>query len=69
MVYPICNQKFIVAIIGIRQLHELSTGKAALAVIIAMIIPVIIMAIIAAFIAMMPGEMFSWPGGPRFGRY
>lgn len=59
MVYPICNQKFIVASISIRQLHELSTGKAALTVIIAMIIPVIIMAIIAVFIAMMPGEMFS----------
>jgi hypothetical protein len=34
-----------------------------------MIIPVNIMAIIAVFIAMMSGEMFSWPGGPRFGRY
>ena len=46
----------IVEIIGIRQLHELSTGKAVLAVIIAIAIPLIIYAvIIAAFIATMPG--------------
>ena len=42
----------IVGIIGIRQLHELSTGRAALAVILAIIIPAIILgAIIAALIA------------------
>jgi len=46
----------IVEIIGIRQLHELSTGKAVLAVIIAIAIPLIIYTvIIAAFIATMPG--------------
>jgi hypothetical protein len=33
------------------------------------LIPVFIMALIAVFIAMMPGELFSWPGGSRFGRY
>ncbi len=61
----------IVAIIGIRQLHELSTGKAALAVIIAIIIPVIIFgALIASFIAtMMPGQMFPGPRGTGFGGY
>jgi len=46
----------IVEIIGIRQLHELSTGKAVLAVIIAIAIPLIIYAvIIAAYIPTMPG--------------
>ena len=42
----------IVGIIGIRQLHELSTGKAVLAVITAIVVPAIILgAIIAALIA------------------
>ena len=42
----------IVGIIGIRQLHELSTGKAVLAVIIAIVIPIIIIgAIVVALIA------------------
>lgn len=54
----------IVGIIGIRQLHELSTGKAVIAVIIALIIPsIIIGALIATF--MRP----SIPMGPRFGGY
>ena len=45
----------IVAILGVRQLHELSTGKAVLAVILAIIIPAIIIgAIFAAFMATMP---------------
>ena len=45
----------IVAILGVRQLHELSTGKAVLAVILAIIIPAIIIgAIIAAIMATMP---------------
>jgi hypothetical protein len=45
----------VVAILGVRQLHELSTGKAVLAVIIAIIIPAIIIgAIFAAFMATMP---------------
>ena len=60
----------IVGILGVRQLHELSTGKAVLAVIIAIIIPAIIIgAIFAAFIATMPGLMFPGPTGPRFGGY
>lgn len=45
----------IVVIIGVRQLHELSTGKAVLAWILAVIIPAIITGlIVVAFIAMMP---------------
>jgi len=45
----------IVAILGVRQLHELSTGKAVLAVVIAIAIPLIIyIAIIAAFMASIP---------------
>ena len=45
----------IVGIIGVRQLHELSTGKAVLAVILAIIIPAIIIGVIwAAFMATMP---------------
>jgi len=60
----------IVGIIGVRQLHELSTGKAVLAVIIAIAIPLIIyVAIIAAFIATMPGPGFPGPTGPGFGGY
>ncbi|RZN39393.1 MAG: hypothetical protein EFT35_03835 [Methanophagales archaeon ANME-1-THS] len=58
----------IVWIIGVRQLQELSTGKAVIAVIFALIIPTIIIgALIAAFIIgqMMPGT----PMGPRFGGY
>lgn len=50
----------IVEIVGIRQLHALSTGKAVLAVILAIIIPAIIIgAIIAAFIATMPRLEFG----------
>ena len=60
----------IVGIIGVRQLHELSTGKAVLAVIIAIAIPLIIyVAIIAAFIATMPGPGFPGPTGPGFGGF
>ncbi len=45
----------IVVIIGIRQLHDLSTGKAALAVVLAVLIPAIIWAVvIATFIATLP---------------
>ena len=60
----------IVEIIGIRQLHELSTGKAVLAIIIAIAIPAIIgIALIAAFIASMSGLMSQGPSGPGFGGY
>ncbi len=45
----------IVGIIGVRQLHGLSTGKAVLAVIIAIAIPLIIyVAILSAFMATVP---------------
>ncbi len=56
----------IVAILGVRQLHELSTGKAVLAVILAIIIPAIIIgAIFAAFMSAMPqGSLCTWPKGP-----
>jgi hypothetical protein len=58
----------IVSIIGVRQLHVLSTGKAALAVILALAIPLIIyVAILAAFIAAMQGPGFPVPTGPVFG--
>jgi len=60
----------IVGIIGVRQLQELSTGKAVLAVIIAIAIPLIIYAVIlAAFIATMPGPGFQGPTGPGFGGF
>jgi hypothetical protein len=56
----------IVSIIGVRQLHGLSTGKAILAVILALIIPaIIIVAIVAALSPMMPGP----PIGPGFRGY
>lgn len=61
----------IVEIIGVRQLHDLTTGKAVLAVIIAIVIPAIIIGILfAAFMAMMPGQMFPGPSmGPGFGGF
>jgi len=60
----------IVGIIGVRQLHELSTGKAVLAVIIAIVIPaIIIAAIVLAFMATMPGSVFPGPTGPGFGGF
>nr|QNO58309.1 hypothetical protein IGEJHNFM_00025 [Methanosarcinales archaeon ANME-1 ERB7] len=59
----------IVAILGVRQLHEISTGKAVLAVILAIIIPAIIIgAIIASVMSAMPqGPMCTWPKGPGLG--
>jgi len=59
----------IVAIIGVRQLHELSTGKAVLAVILAIIIPAIIIGVIFASVmsAMPQGPMCTWPKGPGLG--
>lgn len=60
----------IVEIIGVRQLHGLSTGKAVLAVIIAIAIPLIIyVAIIAAFMPLIPGPAFPGPTGPGFGGF
>ena len=50
----------IVGIVGVRQLQELSTGKAVLAVIIAIIIPAIIIGVLwAAFMVTMPGPGFG----------
>ena len=59
----------IVAILGVRQLHEISTGKAVLAVILAIIIPaIIIVAIFASIMSAMPqGPMCTWPGGSGLG--
>jgi hypothetical protein len=60
----------IVGIIGVRQLHELSTGKAVLAVILAIIIPAIIIGtIFAAFMPPIPRPMFPGPKGPGFGGF
>lgn len=60
----------IVETIGVRQLHELSTGKAVLAVIIAIIIPAIIIGVIwAAFMVTMLGPGFQGPTGPGFGGF
>jgi len=61
----------IVGIIGVRQLHELSTGKAVLAVIIAIVIPIIIgIAIIAALIAVIIQSGFTTgPTGTGFGGF
>ena len=60
----------IVGAIGIRQLHELSTGKAVLAVLIAIAIPAIIIgAIVVALIAAMSGPGFPGATGPGFGGF
>jgi hypothetical protein len=60
----------IVQVIGIRQLQELSTGRAILAVIFAIIIPmIIIVAIIATFMPPIPGPVFPGPTGPGFGGF
>lgn len=60
----------IVGIIGVRQLHGLSTGKAALAVILAILIPAVIVVIL--FVALgptMPGPSYPGPAGPGFGGF
>jgi len=60
----------IVEIIGVRQLHELSTGKAALAVIIAIAIALIIyVVILVVFMPPMLGPGFPGPTGPGFGGF
>jgi hypothetical protein len=61
----------IVGIIGIRQLHWLSTGKAVLAVILAIVIPLIIYAAIAfTFMPLMPEPGVLGPYmGPVFGGF
>jgi hypothetical protein len=60
----------IVGIIGVRQLHGLSTGKAVLAVILALLIPAIVIGvIIAALGPTMPGPGDPGPLGPGFGGF
>ncbi|MBN1762932.1 MAG: hypothetical protein JW878_07660 [Methanomicrobia archaeon] len=60
----------IVGIIGVRQLHGLSTGKAALAVILAILIPAVIVVILfAALGPTMPGPSYPGPVGPGFGGF
>ncbi len=61
----------IVGIIGIRQLHGLSTGKAVLAVVLAIVIPFIIYAAIAfTFMPLMRGPGVPGPHlGPGFGGF
>ncbi|HUV02721.1 MAG TPA: YIP1 family protein [Desulfobacteria bacterium] len=60
----------IVGIIGVRQLHGLSTGKAVLAVILAILIPAIVIGvIIAALGPTMPGPGYPGPLGPGFGGF
>jgi hypothetical protein len=55
----------VVEIIGIRQLHELTTGKAVLAV----LIPIIIAVIIAIVLAAILGSLFGGMGPPTpYGR-
>ena len=58
----------IVEIIGIRQLHELSTGKAVLAFILAIIIPVIVAAIVT-FVAIIAMPELIPEHGPGFGGF
>ncbi|NQE06639.1 hypothetical protein C5S32_12285 [ANME-1 cluster archaeon GoMg1] len=58
----------VVEIIGIRQLHELSTGKAVLAFILAIIIPGIVAAIVV-FAALITMPELIPELGPRFGGY
>ena len=64
----------IVQVIGIRQLQELSTGRAILAAILAIIIPVILFVVLfTAFVPSMlgpfPGQTFPGPTGPGFGGF
>ena len=53
----------VVEIVGIRQLHEFTTGKAVIAVILALIIPLIVFGVIFAvfFMPMMQGPMIHGP--------
>ena len=52
----------IVEIIGIRQLHEISTGRAVAAVILAIIIPLVVW-----FVILLPAMMPITPHGHRIG--
>jgi len=55
----------IVEIIGIRQLHEISTGKAVAAVILAIIIPLIVLLVL--FVILRPAMMPTMPYGHGIG--
>ena len=57
----------IVGIVGVRQLHELSTGKAVLAVILAIIIPIIVITV--ALMLLDGFTPMQGPTGPGFGGF
>jgi hypothetical protein len=60
----------VVEIIGVRQLHGLTTGKAVIAVILAIVIPLIVFGVLFAVFVMpmMQGLMGYGPSiGPRMG--
>jgi len=60
-----------VAVIGIRQLHGFSTGKAVLAMILAIVVPAILLSmLLLAFMPLMPGPVGQGPHmGPGFWEY
>ncbi len=60
-----------VAVIGIRQLHGFSTGRAVLAMILAIIVPAILLSmLLLAFMPLMPGPLVPEPHmGPGFWGY
>ena len=61
----------IVGVIGIRQLHGFSTGKAVLAMILAIVVPAILLSmLLLAFMPLMPGPVGPGPHmGPGFWEY
>jgi len=56
----------IVEIIGIRQLHEISTGRAVAAVILAIIIPLVVL-LVVWFVILLPAMMPTMPYGHGIG--
>ncbi len=52
---------FILSILGVRELHEMTTGKAAIAVILAVVVLAIIIILIAAFFFIAFSEMVPMP--------
>jgi hypothetical protein len=55
---------FILSIIGVRELHEMTTGRAAIAVILAVVILVIIIGLIAALFFIAAVSVFPMGSGP-----
>jgi hypothetical protein len=55
---------FILSIIGIRELHEMTTGRAAIAVILAVVIVFIIIILVAAALFITAVSMFPMGSGP-----